>query len=159
MPEPVTLTWSVLELLRDRLRAITVANGYRTDVGTTVTLEPYQRQPDDGAVLTVVSSDVVPGEADTRQRRASMEITAEVHVPVEADNAQQAAHRSLADLMDCLGFSAQRDYTWPEGCTGITYTSRRVVQPNVLQGESDIVAQVSLRAGLVEKHVARHTTQ
>jgi hypothetical protein len=106
--------WILLEQLAEQAEAITVAGGYRTDIGNRVSLEPealHAEDPDSTPpprLLIGLASTVSLGERSTQQRRRSFDVAVEVAVWADAGDAQAQAHAALEDLLDVFG--QQRQY-------------------------------------------------
>ena len=145
MDEPIT--WRALEALAALLSTVLVANGYRTDMGANVTLEPYQQQQDSGPRLVIVAGTIetVQEKSTPRRTQSEMPITFEYQLPADFEDAQLQAHRGRADLKQALTSASA---ALPKGCSAFRIESATVIQPE--QGAKEVVAQVTARAVLEE---------
>lgn len=92
-------SWLIVLALQAQLRGITVANGYLTDAGHNVWIEPAQRDESAALGISIVTEhiDRVEGERPHKRER-------EITIPVEAaistsqDNAHELAHQLIEDV-------------------------------------------------------------
>jgi hypothetical protein len=90
----VPRTWAILETLADRLRQIRKVNGYLTDAGADVRLEPSQFDPDDAPRITLYSlATIAPDDARSLSER-EFTLVVEAIYPTCLDN----AHRAIVDM-------------------------------------------------------------
>lgn len=107
MGNATPITWQLIDALKQRLQGITVANGYRTDIGTDVTTERVQ-WGDGAAHLAIFTLGIKKGDGDNATRRVrTLTLSIEPSVPttVQADgstDAQQRMHQIIADVEDAL---------------------------------------------------------
>jgi hypothetical protein len=151
MTTPATPTYDLVLQVVTWLQAISVANGYRTNVGASATAEPSATRSE-SPQLAVVAVDLPIGRETSQRRQGEIELLIEVEIPVTRTDAQLLAHQAIADVLDALP-SKQASATLPPYCTGVTVTGRRILQRP--DGAALIVAQVTARAGLIEHHVSR----
>ncbi|HTL15550.1 MAG TPA: hypothetical protein VL251_10735, partial [Thermomonas sp.] len=93
-------TWAILEALQLRLQGITVANGYRTDAGADVRLEPG----DVGAAPSITlytGATTRPEDARTPGER-DFTLIVEAQVPVALDAAHATAVALAEDIEQAL---------------------------------------------------------
>ena len=103
MTEP--LSYRLLESIAARLALVLTANGYRTDLGETVRIDPAFVDPQQvGPVTYVVAGDFARrAESSTqRQQSSECEIIIEAILPISRDNATLIAHRCRADFLRAL---------------------------------------------------------
>lgn len=94
--------WQILLATADRLRTISVANGYRTDVGADVRTEPSRFEPEDGPRITLYTGGVVrPDDARSRGER-EFGFVVEALMPVALANAQELVTAAAEDIEDAL---------------------------------------------------------
>jgi hypothetical protein len=158
MPDPIppsTPSWELLKALQTRLAVITTANGYRTNLGGRVLLEPAQLTDDDAAICIIAGE--MPIKTEGRLvREGELALTIEISLPAGDSNAQQTAHAGLADVLDALPKN-QRVLQLPSGNRGLVIEGRSI-QPRD-PGATRTVAQVAARAGLIEHTTARETQE
>lgn len=148
MADPVS--WLALEAIRDLLLQVTVAAGYRSDLGAgLVTLNPAEEVTDPAVIHTLVSSETITDNEKASSRRmaiADMAVRVEVAVPFEANgNPAQLAHRARADVVMALRDGARNTAA---GIRSITVVGSAIV--TAPDGVPAVVAQVNLRVGLAE---------
>jgi hypothetical protein len=142
-----TPSWELLECVRGWLSAITQANGYRTDLGHDVSLEPAQLRGNAPRIV-VTASDMPVNGATSSARNGVIEFEIELRVPASRADAQEQAHLALADILDALPLK-QAGRGLPEGSSGVEVTGRRILQRP--DGADLVVAQVTARAVLSER--------
>lgn len=98
MADPIT--WTVLESVKTRLASITLGNGYRTNAGLTVTLEPEQipEGADDSVLAVVLDSLQKPEDPALRRIGRSAVIAIYAKLACEMDDRQRRLHDILADI-------------------------------------------------------------
>jgi hypothetical protein len=97
------LTYTYLQLVADVLADIRISNGYLTDLGTNVSLEPKAQLADEEQRLAVVQAAYAPSQQAGfgRSHRAfGLQVVAQVHRG--ASDAQQRLHDAQADIDACL---------------------------------------------------------
>lgn len=100
---------SHIELVAGWARKITVANGYRTDLGNTVATERIGEGPDNGAALLgVFVGDVTPDKSTPQRREWQFDIVLEARIPVRYATAEAQTLAALEDLCACIP-TATRD--------------------------------------------------
>lgn len=150
MSEPIS--YRMLEALQARLQSISVANGYRTDIGQRVLIDAIYVPDDNAPAVFVIAQDFArkAGTSTPRQRDSDVEIIVEALMPITRDSAQREAHRVRADLLRAL-FDTAEDL--PKDETGsahsITISSDRIVTRP--EGSNHIVVQITASAGLTER--------
>jgi hypothetical protein len=96
--------WLILQALEAALQQITVANGYRTDIGSTVSLEKVQDPADVTEAIVIYSGPITkPDEPDNRNTRIKtreFEIIIEAAVPVTMDAGVVPAHQRMHDILE-----------------------------------------------------------
>lgn len=148
MTAPVAISWAVLDGLREYLSVIRKANGYRTDLGTTVQCELWQGKGDPRMV--VVAGDMpILGTARTRRRR-QMTVYIQLELPADASNAQQTAHAMIEDVLDAIP-EQQVDIPTPIGACGVVLGAQRIL--NRPDGAPVVVAVVDATVTFDSKHV------
>ena len=145
MTEPIT--WVALETIQVFLQRIRTVDGYYTDAGASVTLEPFQidADTDENASLRVVEDDTDAFEDGRDVRTGEINLLVECYIPVTDDDAQKKAHRIRADVVKAI---PTRTRDLPQNIHTVAITGRRIFQrPN---GFPFVVAQVGIRIGLIE---------
>lgn len=154
MPSPLTPSWELIKAIAARLQVIRTDAGYRTELGAAVYVENGQIDNPSSPVLVVTATSLpVDTERSTpRQRAGSIEIAIEAYIPATRIDAQSLAHAALADIGDAFPHR-QRELSISTGNTGIEITGRTILPRP--EGAAHIVAQVTARAGLVERPIPR----
>lgn len=144
MTEPIS--WQALVAVQGFLQRIKSSDGYFTDAGNQVDLEPFQIDGESTASsLRVVEDDTDAFEDGRDVRTGEINILIECYIPVTDDNAQLQAHRIRADVVKSI---PTRSRDLPPNIHTVSVTGRRIFQrPN---GFPFVVTQVSLRVGLIE---------
>lgn len=144
------ISWIALVSVQDRLLQVTVASGYRSDIGLgLVTLDPSEEVTDPATIHTLVTGETITDDADSSGRKmtvSDMEARIEVAVPFEVgDNPARIVHRAIADVRKSL-----RDGAWraPAGIRSLRVTGSSIV--TAPSGVAAVIAQVNLRVGLAE---------
>jgi hypothetical protein len=98
-----TPVYDYLQLVATALEHIRVANGYNTDLGAHVTLEPEQQQDDDGSRIVVLQTGFARS-ADPAMRNGGRRIDFNVIAqhPRSLNDAQLRLHRAQDDIERCL---------------------------------------------------------
>ncbi len=92
----------IREALAARLQIISVANGFRTDIGTDVRTEPSKWEIDDGTRITIFSAARnLPADARSRTER-ELQIIVEIVVPVTQGNELAMCDAAEADVEDAI---------------------------------------------------------
>lgn len=122
----------LLEAVRDCLARIQVADGYNTDAGSAMTLEPAPQLASDAAFITVVWS---------RQQRATDAAVVRTHrlttidvvakVPAQLGDAQEILDAIVADIEQAM---ADQQYRYPVGYEFPKYQSAEPLAANVTAG-------------------------
>lgn len=152
MSELEPVTWEALQVVADRVRSITVANGYRTDLGTgTVATDPSELEDSPQQPFTLIVGGDITDNPDTSGKRTAnseMDITIEFAVPFAVeDNAELIAHRAMADIVRCIRGGVRNEAA---GLRSLRIVSRRLGTP--ADGATQVIAQVLARAGLTESN-------
>jgi hypothetical protein len=101
-PLPPTPSWDLLERIAARLADIRQDRGYRTNVGSTITLEPSQHSDEFATGLTLAALGIRRDEAKPHGRHRVMQAVAEATVPVSLEEAHVESHAIAADIEDAL---------------------------------------------------------
>jgi hypothetical protein len=92
-------SWAVLEDCKACLEDIQIANGFFTDAGLYVTLEPSQIPESQGALIALALDGLapsVPPAPPRTHRQATLLMVGKVGTGI--DNAQLSLHRLIADI-------------------------------------------------------------
>lgn len=109
----VPIPWAILELVKTRLGTLRKTNGYRTDAGRDVRLEPGPFDPSDAARLTLYPlTTLYPDDARSAGERGYTFVV-EALVPVRLDNAQLRIVETIADIEDALDGFVQAPLALP----------------------------------------------
>lgn len=144
-------TWALLETVRSWLSVITVDNGYRTNLGNGISLEAVATSTKNDR-LVIVATEMPITERSSQGWNGSMDIVIQLVMPASRADAQETAHKALADIVDALP-TKQKGRGLPDQSTGVELTGRRILQKP--PGTDLIIAQVTARAGLIERPSAR----
>ena len=107
------IPWAILEGVKTRLGTVRKANGFRTDAGRDVRLEPAPFDPSDVARLTLYPlTTLYPDDARSAGERG-FTFVVEALVPVRIDNAQQRIVETIADIEDALDGFVQAPLALP----------------------------------------------
>lgn len=152
-PEPVS--WLAIEVIEARVKEITQANGYRTDLGNGLILKDRRQIPqgidEPGAqsaytVIAASSFRFLQDKSGNRQRNEDMDVLLEFGIPLDSEGeAEREVHRARADLIKALllplrgGPAGLRILLAPDSYIG-----------DAPDGSNYLIAQVSARAGLTE---------
>ena len=94
--------WQILTTLQTRLQGITVAGGYRTNVGADVRLEEAQFLAGDPDRVNLYAGNTVrPDDARSKGERA-FNVIVEVYVSTSHDDAQARVVAAAEDIEDIL---------------------------------------------------------
>lgn len=150
MAEGEPITWEALQVIADRVRTITLANGYRTDLGLgTVATDPSALEDNPSQPFTLIVGGAIADNPDTSGKRTTnseMDVTIEFAVPFAIeDNAELLAHRALADIVRCIRGGVRNE---ARGLRSLRLVSRSIGTP--ADGATQVIAQVLARAGLTE---------
>ena len=96
------VSWDLLAKVADRLAEIRRSAGYRTDIGSAVTLEPSQHSDELVTGLTLAALGVRRDEAKPQGRHRILQAVAEATIPASLEDAHVQAHAIAADIEDAL---------------------------------------------------------
>ena len=149
MAEPAS--WQLVEYIRDVLRGITIANGYRTDLGAGAIVVDDDEAPDDrDAAATVVEVTTVPVSGSSRSHvNSDADITVEFGIPRNGatTNPKLLAHRARADIVQALMVDER---SLPQFIRSLGLVDAELYQASDHSGAAYVIAQVTARAGLTE---------
>lgn len=94
--------WDLLLALATVLANIREVNGYHSDIGARIWLEPAQRTEDDAIGLTITSLGISRDEAQPMGKHRDLRVLLEAAYPTTLDDAHQRAHKLIADIEDVL---------------------------------------------------------
>ena len=98
-----TPVYTYLELIKTVLEEIRTANGYLTDMGASVSLEPTQQLADGGQRIVLLQTQYgPPGTPGMRHIARSIGFHAVAQVPRSVADAQLRLHRAQSDIDLCL---------------------------------------------------------
>ncbi|WP_447940100.1 hypothetical protein [Pseudoxanthomonas mexicana] len=142
-----------LQVLRARIAGITIANGYRTDLGAGVILTDRSELTLESqeSVTLIVAGDIEDIEASSSDRikNSDMDVTFECAIRFDSENTELVAHRARADIVRALAQPLSRDET--QCFRSIALTGSRFAQDADEKGIPFTLAQVTARAGLTER--------
>lgn len=149
LPE-VPITWAVLLLIRDRIKTITSANNYYSDLGEgVVTTDPSEVEADPQQPFTTIVAGEIVDDAEASGKRitvSEMDVTIEFAVPFSTSaDAELLAHMAMHDIVRCIRGGIRSEAI---GLRSLAITGRRLGTP--ADGATSVIAQVTARAGLAE---------
>jgi len=98
-----TPVYTYLQLIAEVLEEIRTANGYQTDMGAHVVLEPEQQQADDGQRLVVLQTTYgKPTQAGLERTHRAVGFHVIAQVPRARTDGQLRLHKAQADVDACL---------------------------------------------------------
>jgi len=138
-------TWTLIEAVAERLRAIKIADGYYTDAGLDVVTETVDHKDEPDAPQSTVFID---GSIDVKQETrkwtdVEVPVVAQIRIPISAQRAQQMAHGAAADVRRALNPSSGQ--ISPDEFKAVIESIDIVPRPF---GAAVIVVQAVLRASL-----------
>jgi hypothetical protein len=95
-------TWLLLQRVADRLTEIRSDRGYRTDIGTSVALEPAQHPDEEAIGLTLASLGIQRDANKPHGRHRLLQGLAEATLPASLADVHAQAHAIAADIEDAL---------------------------------------------------------
>lgn len=144
-------SWQLVEFLAARVRLITKAAGYRTDIGNGLVVVDDSDVPAEfEGPSTVIEVDRISATSSGRSQASSdVGVVIEFSVPRGRDqeNPRRLVHCARADLRRALVFDV-RDL--PKGVTSFEVTEANLATVGDDAGHSSVVAQITARAGLTE---------
>lgn len=145
------LTWQALQVVRDLVVGITTAAGYRTDLGLGQIFTDRSQLKLEGTqpITVIVAGDVVvnPDASGQRTTADDMDVTVEVAIPFESDNAELVAHRARADLVRAFKTDLRGRV---QGFRSFAVTGSGFSSDADEKGLKFTLVQVTARAGLTE---------
>ena len=97
------LTLQIVQRIAELLAEVTVANGWRTDIGLHVSTEPVQLDDDQALGAVVYLAGIRPADkSTTAQPERSLEVVVDAYVGVGLDNAQALQHAVYDDVERCF---------------------------------------------------------
>lgn len=98
----VARQWQILQTLQARLQGISVAGGYRTDIGADVRLEKAQFVAGDADRIHLYAGNTLrPDDSRTKGER-SFDVIVEIYVSTTHDDAQARVIAAAEDVEDIL---------------------------------------------------------
>jgi CTP synthase (UTP-ammonia lyase) len=142
------LSLSFLDALVARLRAITKAGGYRSDLGAWVSIEDDYTSVTDKPVtyIGIESLDSDTANSTPQQRKSGVRLVIEIAVPIKGRVGIRDIHNAIADVRDALPDNVP---VLPDMVTGFQITGSQVHRRP--EGFSVNVGQVTARAILIER--------
>lgn len=147
MSEPAS--WLLLEFLADRVRAITVDNGYFSDLGLDPVVTDDNDLDKDQAGTVIDSGELTTTSSTSEQLNYDMDVIVEFGVPRGdgQNNVKRLVHRAALDLARALMIKP-RDL--PRYVRKFEETGARVLSGDAESGTAYLIAQVTARASLTE---------
>lgn len=122
-------TWDLLAACQTCLQRISVANGFYTEAGATVTLEPGQVSPDADLTLAVVLDALSVSESDAgkyNQAFYQAGVLVFAKVGVQQTDAQIRLHELIADVRKAFMY---QQATFPSGIQFPRFISATPIPP------------------------------
>lgn len=142
----------IADELRTRLAAVTQANGYETDLGTTVYMGRVGRQIDR---TMVPCATIVEGDDDPAAVRVGLDYQIAqsyillAFVPCDPDEPNTAAHKALRDLKKAVFLTDGRpDHRWGGRVKHVVYEGRDMAPRD--DGEAFVLAILEITVTYVE---------
>lgn len=149
MAEPVS--WLAVLAIKTLVEGITIANGYRTDLGQGAIVVDDSQLPEGAEPITIIDASTFDGLKTTRSRLDSdMTISIEFCIPrgVGTTNPKLLAHRGRADLISALMLKEQ---DLPPCMRSLEVIGSELMGFTDEEAASNfVIAQVTARAGLTE---------
>lgn len=145
------LTWRAVQVIADYMATIRLADGFRTDLGASVSTDPAQLDGDTDnlpAVHVVTDGDITDAGIDAGRRIKSVPVTAEAYVPVTQTGAHRIAHDLLDDMSRAIPSGKRRASNFPQGVYALDRTGARILL--MPEGLPYVVAQLTLAVGVSE---------
>lgn len=97
-------TWTLIEAVAERLRAITIADGYHTDAGLDVITETIDHKDEPVAPQATVFVDGAIDIVEETRKWTDIQvpIVVQIRIPLSAERAQKMAHGAAADIRAAL---------------------------------------------------------
>ena len=95
-------SWELLQRVAERFGEIRIDRGYRTDIGSTVALEPAQHPDDTAMGLTLASLGIQRDASKPHGRHRLLQGLVEATLPVSLADAHARCHSIAADIEDAL---------------------------------------------------------
>lgn len=97
-------TWTCIEAVAERMRAVTIAAGYYTDAGLDVITETINHKDEPVAPQSTVFID---GDIDTIEETrkwtdVEFPVVIQIRIPLGAERAQKMAHGAVADIRKAM---------------------------------------------------------
>lgn len=147
--EPIS--WHLVEFLADRVRLITKAAGFLTDIGTgRIILDDADVPENSGTPATAIAVDRITRTTGSKaQSTCDVGVVIEFSVPrgVDEENPHRLVHRARHDLLRVLSFDQR---AMPVGLSSFEVTETQLAPVTDDAGNSSVVAQITARAGLTE---------
>lgn len=131
--------------ISDRLAAITIANGYATDIGLRVFRGRRRIDPDMVPCVVLIEGDDDVRSESLRSANIGQQYFIEGHDACDPDNPNDKGHEILADLKKAV-FSG--DTTFGRSIRKIDYKGRRIVPRE--EGITSVAASIHIEAQFVE---------
>lgn len=141
-------SWTQITTLAGVLAAITVDNGYLTDVGQNIWTTDNQRTDESALGIMLYSSDIAgPGPDRERPAKAVREFTieAECAIGTDLDTAQQLIHDVIEDVEACITAYAKAQFGQPNVPTTPLHVERITILDRP-EGAAVIVAIFTIKA-------------
>lgn len=148
MDEPAS--WQLVEFLADRVREITIDNGFYTDIGLgKIVLDDEDVQEDDVPSVVIEATLATVGSQGAGHLNSDVDITIEYGIPRLANvpNAKRQVHRARLDLVRALTFNNK---SLPRFVRSFEQVDASLGSGNNDAGAYFTIAQVTARAGLTD---------
>lgn len=97
------LTLQIVRRIAELLAQVTVANGWRTNIGQHVDTEPVQLEDDQALGAVVYLGAIRPGDkTTTSQPERVLEVVVDAYIGVALDDAQALQHAVYDDVERCF---------------------------------------------------------
>lgn len=142
-------TWTLVEAVAERMRAVKIADGYYTDAGLDVITETIGHKDEPAAPQSTVFVDGAIDIVEETRKWTDIQvpIVIQIRIPLSAQRAQKMAHGAAADIRSALNPKSGRISAdeFKADIESIDIVPRPF-------GAAVIVVQAVLRAGLrIEK--------
>lgn len=138
-------TWTLIEAVAERMRAVKITDGYYTDAGLDVITETIGHKDEPSAPQSTVFMDGAISITQETRKWTDVEvpIVVQIRIPLSAERAQKMAHGAAADIRKALNPSSGQ--ISPDEFKAVIESIDIVPRPF---GAAVIVVQAVLRASL-----------
>lgn len=141
MPNTTPVTWQVVDAVRTQLTTLTTANGYRTNIGNSVSMERAQAVESDAPFAAVLMPNWDFSDAALANSMRRCTVLVQVTVPATYTSAQEEAHKAAEDVFEVFPIHERVALSGGSECQVVPSSVEILDRPDGIEAT---VAQITL---------------